>query len=202
MSDETNNTEAAKPEAGQETPKAETANAETSEPKATEAKEEHQVPVSALTKEREKAASKIEELESKLEEINKKEEERKRAELDEVERAKLEAEEAKAATKQLQDQLKIEQRTRVALAAASKEGFADPEDALRFVDLGSLSSDEDIQEAVSGVLNEKPYLKAEEPKGPSQTSGVEDGKESAQSDTPESAHASILQDAAKFLPRR
>lgn len=159
---------------------------------------EHTVPVSALQKEREKAASKIEQLENKLAEIAEAEEARKRAELSEVEQAKLEAEEAKAAATALQTQLVQEQRKQVALAAASGK-FQDPSDALRYVDLsGEDLSPEDIQEAVGKVLDDKPYLRAEEPKGPAQTSAAGSGNETKAEDG-SSAVAGVLGDAMKII---
>ena len=168
-------------------------------PPAHEEVKEHTVPVSALQKEREKAASKIEQLESKLAEIAEAEEARKRAELSEVEQAKLEAEEAKAAANALQTQLVQEQRKQVALAAASGK-FQDPSDALRYVDLSGeeLSADE-IQEAVAKVLEEKPYLKAADPKGPAQTSGVEDGAKAQKPEDGASSMAGVLGDAMKIV---
>lgn len=175
------------------TSEAETAKEETS-------KDEHTVPVSALTKEREKAAAKISQLEERLEKIAQAEEERKRAELDEVERAKLEAEEAKAKANELQTALVQEQRKQVALAAASTAGFRDPSDALPFINLsGDDLSAEDITEAVAKVLEDKPYLKAEEKRGPSQTSGVEDGKDA---ESPkDSGIGGVLSDAARLVGR-
>lgn len=197
MSDEQTNNETA-PEAGESLPEEPTTN----EAEAPEVKEEHTVPVSALQKEREKASSRINELEAKIAKINEQEEERKKAELSEIDRYKLEAEEAAAKASELENKLIIEERTRVALNAANKAGYADPEDALRFVDLVNLSSNDEIQEAVSDVLNSKAYLKAEAPKGPAVTSGVEDGQETTKAETPESAAGGVIQDALKFLPRR
>lgn len=161
---------------------------------------EHTVPVSALQKEREKAASKIEQLETKLAEVAEAEEARKRAELSEVEQAKLEAEEAKAAATALQQQLVQEQRKQVALAAASKAGYRDPSDALRFIDLSQPEiGEEEIVESVSSLLEERGYLKAEEPKGPAQTSGVEDGKKAEKAEDGASAVAGVLGDALKIV---
>lgn len=195
MTDEaTNTTEAPASEAAPEAVSA-------SEPTSTE-KSEHTVPVSALQKEREKAAAKITDLESKLEQIQAAEEERKRSELDEVERAKLEAQEAKAQAEALQTQLVQEQRKQVALATASTAGYRDPSDALRYVDLtGEDLTPEDITEAVSKVLSEREYLKAEAPKGPAQTSAVGDGANADQPADGASAAAAILGDALKFVGR-
>lgn len=199
MSEETPNTETTPTEA-EEAP-AVASNASTEDAAASPAKsEENTVPVSALTKERAKAQAKIQELETKLSKIAEAEEERKRSELDEVERAKLEAQEAKAQAEQLQTALVQEQRKQVALAAASGK-FQDPSDALRYVDLsGDDLSPEDIQDAVAKVLDEKPYLKAEQ-KGPAQTSGVEDGGEAKKAQDGASATASILSDAARIIGR-
>lgn len=198
MSDELNENQTS-PEASESVPEATT---DAPEATTSEEKAEHTVPVSALQAERQKAASRIKELEAKLDSINQQEEERKKAELSEIDRYKLEAEEAAAKASELESRLVLEQRTRVALNAASKAGYADPEDALRFVDLQQITTDEDIHEAVAGVLDSKSYLKASEPKGPSVTSGVEDGQESAKAETPESAAGGVIQDALKFLPRR
>lgn len=174
--------------------------ASTTEPTSTEATE-HVVPVSALQKEREKAASKIGDLEAKLAKIEAAEEERKRSELDEIERARLEAQEAKAQAEALQVQLVQEQRKQLALAAASTAGYRDPSDALRYVDLSGDIDPMDISEAVHQVLSDREYLKAETPKGPAQTTGVGDG---ANTETPAdgaSAAGAILSDAMKFVGR-
>jgi vacuolar-type H+-ATPase subunit I/STV1 len=169
---------------------------------ATEEVKEHTVPVSALQKEREKAASKIEQLESKLAEIAEAEEARKRAELSEVEQAKLEAEEARAEANALQQKLVQEQRKQVALAAASKAGYRDPSDALRYIDLSNPDLGEDeIVESVTNLLGERGYLKAEDPKGPAQTSAVEDGKAAAKADDGATAVAGVLGDAMKIIGR-
>jgi chromosome segregation ATPase len=174
--------------------------AQAAEP-ATEAKE-HTVPVSALQKEREKAASKIEQLESKLAEVAEAEEARKRAELSEVEQARLEAEEAKAEAAALQNKLVQEQRKQVALAAASKAGYRDPSDALRYIDLTNPELGEDeISEAVTSLLGERDYLKASDPKGPAQTSSVEDGKNAAKAEDGASAVSGVLGDAMKIIGR-
>jgi small-conductance mechanosensitive channel len=163
---------------------------------------EHTVPVSALQKEREKAASKIEQLEAQLAEVAEAEEARKRAELSEVEQAKLEAEEAKAQATALQEKLVQEQRKQVALAAASKAGYRDPSDALRYIDLSSPDiGDDEISEAVTNLLGEREYLKAADPKGPAQTSGVEDGKKAEKAEDGASAVAGVLGDAMKIVGR-
>lgn len=170
---------------------------------AAEAKEtQHVVPVTALQKEREKAAAKIEQLESKLAEIAEAEEARKRAELSEVEQAKLEAEEAKAQAHALQEKLVLEQRKQVALSAASTAGYRDPSDALRFIDLSSPDlGDDEISEAVTNLLGERDYLKAADPKGPAQTSGVEDGKKVEKPEDGNSAVSDILGDAMRIVGR-
>jgi len=196
MSEETSNNPEA--EAASESLPAE-AQQEATETSAQDAGE-HTVPVSALQKEREKAASKIGQLETQLAKIQEADEARKRAELSEVEQARLEADEAKAQTQALQTQLIHEQRKQVALATASTAGFKDPSDALRYVDItGEDLTDDDIREAVSSVLNERGYLKAEAPKGPAQTSGVGDGNQAKKEEG--SATASILSDAMKFVGR-
>jgi hypothetical protein len=192
MSEEVTNNEA---------PASEAAPEPVSEETNTETVAEHTVPVSALQKEREKASAKISDLEARLEQIQAAEEERKRSELDEVERAKLEAQEAKAQAEALQTQLVQEQRKQVALAAASTAGYRDPSDALRFVDLSGDLTPEDITEAVSTVLNERDYLKAEAPKGPAQTSSVGDGSNAEQPADGASAAQAILSDALKFVGR-
>lgn len=177
-----------------------TPDVEETTPPAHEEVKEHTVPVSALQKEREKAASKIEQLEAKLAKVAEAEEARKRAELSEVEQAKLEAEEAKAAAEALQTQLVQEQRKQVALAAASKAGYRDPSDALRYIDLSQPELGEDeIAESVTSLLEERGYLKAEEPKGPAQTSGVEDGKKAEKAEDGASAVAGVLGDAMKIV---
>lgn len=197
MSEETKN-ENATPEAKEDTqPVAK----ETSEAKPEEATtaDEHTVPVSALQREREKAATKISELETKLAKVAEAEEARQREELSEIEKAKLDAEKAQAKAKELETALVQEQRKQVALSAASTAGFRDPSDALPFVDLSGDVTPEDITEAVGKVLEEKPYLKAEDPKGPKQTSGVEDGNEA---DTPkDNGLGSVLSDAARLIGR-
>lgn len=196
MSNEENNEVEANENTASEAP---TPDATDNNQPAHEEVKEHTVPVDVLRKEREKAASKIEQLEAQLAKVAEAEEARKRAELSEVEQAKLEAEEAKAAAQALQTQLVQEQRKQVALATASGK-FQDPSDALRYVDLSAedLSAD-DIQEAVAKVLEEKPYLKAADPKGPAQTSGVEDGKKAEQPADGASAVAGVLGDAMKIV---
>jgi hypothetical protein len=196
MSDQETNEQEANENTASETP----AQAEETTPPAHEEVKEHTVPVSALQKEREKAASKIEQLEAKLAQVAEAEEERKRSELDEVERAKLEAEEAKATANALQEQLVQEQRKQVALAAASKAGYRDPSDALRYIDLSQPELGEDeIVESVQNLIGERDYLKAEDPKGPAQTSGVEDGKNAEKTETGASAVAGVLGDAMKIV---
>lgn len=194
MSDEEMTTEAP---AGDAAPEA----ASTTEPKGAEKEAEHTVPVSALQKEREKAASKIGDLEAKLAKIEAAEEERKRSELDEIERARLEAQEAKAQADALQTQLVQEQRKQLALAAASTAGYRDPSDALRYVDLSGDIDPNEISTAVSQVLAEREYLRAEAPKGPAQTTGVGDGASSEAPADGATAVAGILGDAARILGR-
>ena len=118
------------------------------------------VPLSTLKK-TEREAKK---LARELEQLKAAEEERKQAEMTELERYKAQAEQAAAEKAQLERRVMIEGRKTETLKAAS--GFADPEVALRFVDLESedLDSPDAIQEAVASVLTQYPYLaKQDEP---------------------------------------
>lgn len=120
----------------------------------TEDSSEVTVPLAVLKKQEREAKK----LARELEQLKTAEEERKQAEMTELERYKAQAEQAAAEKAQLERRVMIEGRKTEALKAAS--AFADPEVALRFVDLESedLDSPEAIQEAVAGVLTQYPYL--------------------------------------------
>lgn len=100
--------------------------------------------------EKAKLAKELEEARAQLKKIED-------AQLSETDRLKKELEEAKA---QAEAGRKAMQDSRIVVAAA-KLGFADPNDALAFIDRSGIGDDgAGIDDALKAVLKSKPYLKA------------------------------------------
>lgn len=93
------------------------------------------------------------------------EEARQTASLSEVDRLKKELADSKAAAETAAAQAKAGRLSGASLAAAARLGFADPEDAQRFLDADKVDWSDDgaptnVQALLEAVLNAKPYLKA------------------------------------------
>lgn len=104
-------------------------------------------------------------LEKELERLKKAEEERQNASLSEVERLKKELAEKSAAIEAAAAQAKAGRLAGASLAAAARLGFADPEDAQRFLDQDAIEWDDsgvpkNVTALLEAVLKAKPYLKA------------------------------------------
>jgi hypothetical protein len=109
--------------------------------------------------------SKIGRLERELEKMRKAEEERQNASLSEVERLKKELAAKDAAIEAASAQAKAGRLSGASLAAAARLGFADPEDAQRFLDTDKVDWSDDgtptnVADLLEAVLKRKPYLKA------------------------------------------
>lgn len=104
-------------------------------------------------------------LERELEALRKAEEERKNADLSEVEKLRKELAEKNTAIEAAAAQAKAGRLAGASLAAAARLGFADPEDAQRFLDADAIEWDDsgapkNVQALLEAVLKAKPYLKA------------------------------------------
>ena len=104
-------------------------------------------------------------LERELEALRKADEDRKNADLSEVEKLKKELAEKNAAIEAASAQAKAGRLAGASLAAAARLGFADPEDAQRFLDADAIEWDDsgapkNVQALLEAVLKAKPYLKA------------------------------------------
>lgn len=104
-------------------------------------------------------------LEKELERLRKAEEERANAELSEVERLKKQLAERDAAIAEATAAAKAQRLASASLAAAARLGFADPEDAQRFLDAGAVEWDDagapkNVASLLEAVIKAKPYLKA------------------------------------------
>lgn len=105
-------------------------------------------------------------LEKEVERLRKAEEERQNASLSEVDRLKKELAERDAALQAASAQAKAGRLAGASLAAAARLGFADPEDAQRFLDADAVEWDEatgapkNVAQLLEAVLRAKPYLKA------------------------------------------
>jgi len=104
-------------------------------------------------------------LEKELERLRKAEEERQNASLSEVERLKKELAAKDAAIEAAAAQAKAGRLAGASLAAAARLGFADPEDAQRFLDADAIEWDDagnpkNVAALLESVLKAKPYLRA------------------------------------------
>ena len=104
-------------------------------------------------------------LERELEALRKADEDRKNADLSEVDRLKKELAARDAAIEAATAQAKAGRLAGASLAAAARLGFADPEDAQRFLDDGAVEWDDagnpkNVGALLEAVLKAKPYLKA------------------------------------------
>lgn len=104
-------------------------------------------------------------LERELEALRKADEDRKNADLSEVDRLKKELAARDAAIEAAATQAKAGRLAGASLAAAARLGFADPEDAQRFLDADAVEWDDsgapkNVQALLEAVLKAKPYLKA------------------------------------------
>lgn len=104
-------------------------------------------------------------LERELEALRKADEDRKNADLSEVEKLRKELTEKNAAIEAAAAQAKAGRLAGASLAAAARLGFADPEDAQRFLDADAIEWDDNgapknVQALLEAVLKAKPYLKA------------------------------------------
>lgn len=104
-------------------------------------------------------------LERELEALRKADEDRKNADLSEVDRLKKELAARDAAIEAAAAQAKAGRLAGASLAAAARLGFADPEDAQRFLDADAIEWDDsgapkNVQALLEAVLKAKPYLKA------------------------------------------
>ncbi len=104
-------------------------------------------------------------LERELEALRKADEDRKNADLSEVEKLRKELAEKNAAIEAASAQAKAGRLAGASLAAAARLGFADPEDAQRFLDADAIEWDDsgapkNVQALLEAVLKAKPYLKA------------------------------------------
>lgn len=104
-------------------------------------------------------------LEKEVERLRKAEEERQNASLSEVERLKKELAAKDAAIEAAAAQAKAGRLSGASLAAAARLGFADPEDAQRFLDADAVEWDDagspkNVGTLLEAVLKAKPYLKA------------------------------------------
>lgn len=104
-------------------------------------------------------------LERELEALKRADEERKTADLSEVEKLRKQLAERDAAIEAAAAQAKAGRLAGASLAAAARLGFADPEDAQRFLDMDAIEWDDsgapkNVQALLEAVLKAKPYLKA------------------------------------------
>lgn len=104
-------------------------------------------------------------LEKELERLKKAEEERQNASLSELDRLKKELAAKDAAIEAAAAQAKAGRLAGASLAAAARLGFADPEDAQRFLDADAIEWDDagspkNVAALLESVLKAKPYLKA------------------------------------------
>lgn len=122
-------------------------------PETQEVKTEAQVPLSVV----EELRQKNREYQAKLDEIKQQQEEAKKAELSEVERLKLELDEQRTAAEQAQQRAIIEAKSSKARVALAEARAHNPEKVLRLLDLSQIDED-NIGEAVSGLVESDPYL--------------------------------------------
>lgn len=94
------------------------------------------------------------------------------AQLSETERLRREAEELRARAQEAERRM-LDARI---LVAASKLGFADPNDALALADRSAIGEDgSGIEDALKAVLKAKPYLKGAQPQAAPQSVGNPQG---------------------------
>lgn len=136
----------------------------------------------ALRKERAEQAAKLKEFEDK--------------DKSELQKA---TERAEAAEKAAKDATERALSSRI-MAEAARKGFADPEDAARFVDLSKVSEDfGNIGELLDGVLTAKPYLKGNQNGVPATPGGNPAGGGSG---TAQSAREAAITNELPWLQRR
>ena len=150
--------------------------ATTEAPKETETpKTEESVPYERFAqanKKAKEAADRAKALEASVAELKAAMEEREQAGLPELERFKKDldraqkrAEEAEA--KAAESEQKLARTAKSNLVRAAAKAFADPDDAVAFVDLDSIEDEGDAERAVKKLAKAKPHLlKAEDPKFP------------------------------------
>lgn len=120
------------------------------------------------------------ELEKKLSKFEEQEDERRKAALSETERLSQERDEARKRIESLENRLLHNERAGLVRSAASKLKFADPEDAVAFVDLSSIEDLTAAERAVNQIAKKKPHLVSGE-KAPSGLQAVlKDGLPSSQ----------------------
>lgn len=105
-------------------------------------------------------------LEAELKRLQEVEKARQEADLSEVDKLKKQLAERDAAIEQASAAARAGRLTGASLAAAARLGFADPEDAQRFLDTERVEWDDatgapkNVQQLLEAVLKAKPYLKA------------------------------------------
>lgn len=105
-------------------------------------------------------------LEAELKKLQEAEKLRSEADLSEVEKLRKQIAERDAAIEQASASAKAGRLAGASLAAAARLGFADPEDAQRFLDAERVEWDDatgapkNVQQLLEAVLKAKPYLKA------------------------------------------
>ena len=105
-------------------------------------------------------------LEAELKKLQEAEKARADADLSEVEKLKKQLAERDAAIEQATTAAKAQRLAGASLAAAARLGFADPEDAQRFLEVDRVEWDDatgapkNVAQLLEAVLKAKPYLKA------------------------------------------
>jgi tRNA nucleotidyltransferase/poly(A) polymerase len=102
-----------------------------------------------------------------------------------LEQAEKRAQDAETKAGEFEQQVTNARRERWITAAAQSQGFEDPDDATRYVDVGDIESAEDAERAVKRVARSKKYLlKSEEPVLPGKVlnGGRQTGKDGEKAD--------------------
>ncbi|MFQ5433482.1 MAG: hypothetical protein ACE5FD_01260 [Anaerolineae bacterium] len=100
---------------------------------------------------------------TELRKLQEAEEKRQRAEMSEVDRLKADLEQAQQQAQQAAEQARTQLIRSAVVAEAAKAGFADPADAVQFVDPTGLAVNDDglvdgAADAITALAEQKPYL--------------------------------------------